>query len=119
MPTEDTERVLPQTTTQNSSIVIVGRPTGCRNQLFTSELSCFIGAGIFGLSTALHLVENGYTNVSLFDRQDLENADYLPFNGADSASSGRNNTLLEGNDREIIVKYSSSSQCLLLVFVLS
>lgn len=27
-----------------------------------------LGAGAFGLSTALHLVEAGYTNITVFDR---------------------------------------------------
>ncbi|KZF20373.1 sarcosine oxidase [Xylona heveae TC161] len=46
-----------------------------------------IGAGVFGLSTALHLLENGYRDVSILDAQQFDKSNYSPYNGADSASS--------------------------------
>ncbi|PYH92932.1 sarcosine oxidase [Aspergillus ellipticus CBS 707.79] len=46
-----------------------------------------IGAGVFGLSSALHLTENGYTDILLLDGQKFDANGYLPWNGADSASS--------------------------------
>lgn len=46
-----------------------------------------VGGGAFGLSTALHLLTNGYRNVTIFDCQDFETTKYSPFLGADSASS--------------------------------
>lgn len=48
-----------------------------------------VGAGAFGLSTALQLLENGYKNVTIFDCQNFEESNYSPFRGADSASSGK------------------------------
>lgn len=35
-----------------------------------------LGAGAFGLSTALHLVEAGYTNITIFDRDDKVPSQY-------------------------------------------
>jgi sarcosine oxidase/L-pipecolate oxidase len=28
-----------------------------------------VGAGVFGLSTALHLIQGGYTNITILDRE--------------------------------------------------
>ncbi|KAK4946562.1 hypothetical protein LTR10_014414 [Elasticomyces elasticus] len=46
-----------------------------------------VGAGIFGLSTALHLGLRGYKNVTVFDRQPYDETKYEYTAGADSASS--------------------------------
>ncbi|KAM6519466.1 hypothetical protein FALCPG4_013098 [Fusarium falciforme] len=47
-----------------------------------------VGAGVFGLSSALHLQQRGYRNIKIFDKQDYHASEYSPFNGGDSASSG-------------------------------
>ncbi|EEU43010.1 uncharacterized protein NECHADRAFT_83703 [Fusarium vanettenii 77-13-4] len=46
-----------------------------------------IGAGVFGLSSALHLQQRGYRDIKIFDKQDYHASEYSPFNGGDSASS--------------------------------
>lgn len=48
-----------------------------------------IGAGIFGLSTALHLARRGYKNVTVFDKQPYDATKYSYFNGCDAASAGK------------------------------
>lgn len=48
-----------------------------------------IGAGIFGLSTAIHLAERGYANVTLLDKQPYEKTLYSYANGCDAASAGQ------------------------------
>jgi sarcosine oxidase/L-pipecolate oxidase len=47
-----------------------------------------IGAGVFGLSTALHLGQRGYINVTVIDRQDYDKALYSYDLGCDAASAG-------------------------------
>lgn len=47
-----------------------------------------VGAGIFGLSTALHLASRGYTNVTVFDRQNYDETLYSYQKGCDAASAG-------------------------------
>jgi glycine/D-amino acid oxidase-like deaminating enzyme len=47
-----------------------------------------IGAGIFGLSTALHLARRGYRNVTVFDKQPYDATRYSYFEGCDAASAG-------------------------------
>ncbi|KAF4466387.1 sarcosine oxidase [Fusarium albosuccineum] len=49
-----------------------------------------VGAGVFGLSTAIHLAERGYTNVSLFDKQPYQKTVYSYLNGCDAASADIN-----------------------------
>ncbi|UPK94758.1 hypothetical protein LCI18_005693 [Fusarium solani-melongenae] len=46
-----------------------------------------VGAGVFGLSSALHLQQRGYQNIKIFDKQDYHASEYSPFNGGDSPSS--------------------------------
>lgn len=53
-----------------------------------------VGAGIFGLSTAIHLSQRGYTNVTVFDRQPYHKSLYSYFNGCDAASAGSHDHLL-------------------------
>jgi sarcosine oxidase/L-pipecolate oxidase len=45
-----------------------------------------VGAGVFGLSTTLHLLKRGYTNIHLFDRQPFHQNHYDETAGADGAS---------------------------------
>lgn len=47
-----------------------------------------VGAGIFGLSTALHLARRGYTKVTVFDKQPYDETRYSYLNGCDAASAG-------------------------------
>ncbi|KAL8392599.1 hypothetical protein RB595_002698 [Gaeumannomyces hyphopodioides] len=49
-----------------------------------------VGAGIFGLSTALHLAQRGYTNVTVFDKQPYHETLYSYFKGCDAASADMN-----------------------------
>ena len=48
-----------------------------------------VGAGIFGLSTAIHLAARGYTNVTVFDKQPYEKTLYSYVKGCDAASAGQ------------------------------
>lgn len=47
-----------------------------------------VGAGIFGLSTALHLAGRGYQNVTVFDKQPYDKLLYSYLHGCDAASAG-------------------------------
>ena len=47
-----------------------------------------IGAGAFGLSTALHLGQRGYTNITVIDKQDYDKTLYSYDLGCDAASAG-------------------------------
>lgn len=47
-----------------------------------------VGAGVFGLSTALHLAERGYRNVKLLDKQAYDLSHYSYEKGCDAASAG-------------------------------
>jgi sarcosine oxidase/L-pipecolate oxidase len=49
-----------------------------------------VGAGVFGLSTALWLGRSGYKNVTVFDRCAFDKNHYNPLNGCDGASSDIN-----------------------------
>ncbi|KAL7944179.1 FAD dependent oxidoreductase [Trichoderma barbatum] len=49
-----------------------------------------IGAGIFGLSTSIHLAQRGYKNITVFDKQPYHETLYSYFRGCDSASSDIN-----------------------------
>ncbi|RDL31799.1 Uncharacterized protein BP5553_09201 [Venustampulla echinocandica] len=49
-----------------------------------------VGAGVFGLSTALWLARAGYKNITVFDRGAYDKNYYAPFNGCDGASSDIN-----------------------------
>ncbi len=48
-----------------------------------------VGAGVFGLSTAIHLAERGYSNVTVIDKQDYNSSLYSYDNGCDAASAGK------------------------------
>lgn len=47
-----------------------------------------VGAGVFGLSTALHLGQRGYKNVTVIDKQPYEKTLYCYDRGCDAASAG-------------------------------
>ncbi len=49
-----------------------------------------VGAGVFGLSTAYNLVNDGYKNIEIFDKDDLEKSKYNPLHHTDSASADIN-----------------------------
>ncbi|KAL7929662.1 FAD dependent oxidoreductase [Trichoderma chlorosporum] len=49
-----------------------------------------VGAGIFGLSTSIHLAQRGYTNVTVFDKKPYHAILYSYSRGCDSASSDIN-----------------------------
>lgn len=49
-----------------------------------------VGAGIFGLSTALHLKRRGYKSVTVFDKQPYDVSQYSYLKGADAASADMN-----------------------------
>ncbi|KAK5116545.1 hypothetical protein LTR85_009170 [Meristemomyces frigidus] len=52
-----------------------------------------VGAGVFGLSTALRLSKRGYRNIHIFDRQPYHNNGYSFLQGADAASADENKIL--------------------------
>lgn len=47
-----------------------------------------VGAGIFGLSSALHLAKRGYSNITVCDRQNYDESLYSYQKGSDAASAG-------------------------------
>lgn len=47
-----------------------------------------VGAGVFGLSSAIHLAERGYSNITVFDRQPYHDTLYDFDRGCDAASAG-------------------------------
>ena len=47
-----------------------------------------VGAGVFGLSTAIHLAQRGYTNVKILDKQAYHESEYSYDKGCDAASAG-------------------------------
>ncbi|RVX67199.1 hypothetical protein B0A52_08633 [Exophiala mesophila] len=49
-----------------------------------------VGAGVFGLSTALWLARAGYKNITIFDRSPLDEGKYDPSKGCDGASADIN-----------------------------
>jgi sarcosine oxidase / L-pipecolate oxidase len=49
-----------------------------------------IGAGVFGLSSAIHLALRGYKDVTILDKQPYEQTLYSYDAGCDAASAGEN-----------------------------
>lgn len=47
-----------------------------------------VGAGVFGLSTPIHLARRGYTNVKVLDKQTYNETEYSYDRGCDAASAG-------------------------------
>ncbi|RFU29745.1 hypothetical protein B7463_g6601, partial [Scytalidium lignicola] len=61
-----------------------------------------IGAGVFGLSTALHLARAGYTNVTIFDYQPYDENAYSTADGADAASADFNKVMRLSYGEEVL-----------------
>ncbi|RSH87283.1 hypothetical protein EHS25_003192 [Saitozyma podzolica] len=55
-----------------------------------SQSIIILGAGVFGLSTALHLARRGYKDVLVLDRQPYDQNLYAPDKGCDGASADIN-----------------------------
>lgn len=49
-----------------------------------------VGSGVFGLTSALHLTDAGYSDITIYDRLNLYDLQYSFENGADTASSDIN-----------------------------
>ncbi|CAJ0546770.1 Ff.00g013970.m01.CDS01 [Fusarium sp. VM40] len=60
-----------------------------------------VGAGVFGLSTALHLAERGYTNVKVLDKQPYHESQYSYNKGCDAASADINKIIRAAYGKEI------------------
>lgn len=56
------------------------------SQLKKDSKIIIVGAGVFGLSTTLHLLKRGYTNIHIFDRQPFSLNNYEESLGAHGAS---------------------------------
>lgn len=56
--------------------------------LFKDAPILIVGAGVFGLSTALHLGNRGYKNVTVIDKQPYDKTLYAYDKGCDAASAG-------------------------------
>ncbi|KAF5640180.1 sarcosine oxidase [Fusarium sp. NRRL 25303] len=69
---------------------------------FSSKSSpiVIVGAGVFGLSTALHLAERGYTNVKVLDKQPYEHSQYSYDKGCDAASADINKIIRAAYGKE-------------------
>ncbi|OKL56591.1 hypothetical protein UA08_08178 [Talaromyces atroroseus] len=61
-----------------------------------------VGAGAFGLSTALHLARRGYTDVTVFDKQPYDDSRYSYFQGCDAASADINKIIRAGYGKDVI-----------------
>ncbi|CAH0054767.1 unnamed protein product [Clonostachys solani] len=66
--------------------------------MVTSSLShespiIIVGAGVFGLSSALYLAQAGYTNITVFDKQPYDKNAYSTADGADAASADFNKVM--------------------------
>lgn len=60
-----------------------------------------LGAGVMGLSTTLSLIENGYTNIKLFDKRDYPIKGYEYLKGCDSPSSDINKIFRSSYGEEV------------------
>ncbi|WVQ67993.1 uncharacterized protein L199_006199 [Kwoniella botswanensis] len=56
----------------------------------TGDKIAIVGAGVFGLSTALHLSKRGYKDVTVYDYRPYHENAYNPSEGCDSASADVN-----------------------------
>lgn len=70
------------------------------------------GGGAFGLSTALWLARDGYTDITIFDRCDFEASHYDPLNGCDGASADINKVFRTsyGTEKEYVILLNVSLQ---------
>ncbi|KAI1410405.1 FAD dependent oxidoreductase [Hypoxylon sp. FL1857] len=60
-----------------------------------------VGAGVFGLSSALHLSDFGYKNITVFDKQPYDENAYSTTDGADAASADFNKVMRMSYGEEI------------------
>ncbi|XXG95764.1 hypothetical protein Hte_002035 [Hypoxylon texense] len=60
-----------------------------------------VGAGVFGLSSALYLSQAGYTNITVFDKQPYADNAYSTADGADAASADFNKCMRMSYGEEI------------------
>lgn len=58
-----------------------------------SDPIIIVGAGVFGLTTALHLAHQGYSDVHVFDKQPYHDNGYAFSAGCDAASADENKIL--------------------------
>jgi sarcosine oxidase / L-pipecolate oxidase len=61
-----------------------------------------VGAGVFGLSTALHLSKQGYTDLHIFDRQPYDQNGYAYLEGADAASADENKIVRASYGKKVL-----------------
>jgi len=61
-----------------------------RQELDHSSPIAIVGAGVFGLTTALHLAKAGYTNITLYDYQAYHENGYACSKGCNAASADEN-----------------------------
>jgi sarcosine oxidase/L-pipecolate oxidase len=69
------------------------RAKGERQELKYCKRIAIVGAGVFGLASALHLVRSGYKDVTLFDYQPYHENGYACSKGCDAASADENKIL--------------------------
>ncbi|KAI9730745.1 MAG: hypothetical protein M1834_005714 [Cirrosporium novae-zelandiae] len=61
-----------------------------------------VGAGIFGLSSAIHLAERGFQHVTVFDKQSYFETEYSFAKGCDAASADANKIIRAAYGDEVI-----------------
>ena len=65
------------------------------NSLVSKESPIIIiGAGVFGLSSAIHLAQRGFHNITVFDKQPYHETLYDFENGCDAASAGKDSSTM-------------------------
>ncbi|KAK0637800.1 L-pipecolate oxidase [Lasiodiplodia hormozganensis] len=78
------------------------RAQGEKQELKHCKPIAIIGAGVFGLSTALHLAKSGYKDITIFDYQPYDQNGYSTTAGCDAASADENKILRASyGDRKI------------------
>lgn len=68
-----------------------------------------VGAGVFGLSTAVWLARDGYKNITVFDQMDYDETNYDPANGCSAASADINKIFRTayGDQQECVLSFST------------
>ncbi|KAK8173477.1 FAD dependent oxidoreductase [Phyllosticta citrichinensis] len=69
------------------------RALGAKQELKFCQPVAIVGAGVFGLSTALHLARAGYKDVTIFDYQEYDKNGYECSQGCNAASADENKIL--------------------------
>ncbi|GME65825.1 FAD dependent oxidoreductase [Neofusicoccum parvum] len=78
------------------------RAEGEQQELKYCKPIAIVGAGVFGLSTALHLAKSGYKDITIFDYQPYDQNGYSCASGCDAASADENKILRASyGDRKI------------------